>query len=438
MSFVPTISRLALCSAVAVALSTALPAASHADEAATSEYILTLLQPADGHLVAAAQGINDNGDITGITRPQTAAQPQQAALWPTGTQQAIALPQLPDSRFGRGFDLSASSLVAGEAFDAQGSSIPAAWTRDSVTQLPSVSPNGRGLAVDIAEDGQILGNANNGTMGVAYLITGETVTTLTAPATDEGTLTRYRAVAISPDGARVTGISNVDVPHGDHHHAESLLTVWHNGKPTMWEPEDHGPAFTPSNIDNSGLVVGSVKPQKHVQAATWVDGRLTLLTDPNLGEYPHVTANASNGAGLIIGTATKYAGNSSFGGAAVAWREGVPVDLNTLVDLPENVTLQDARDINASGQIVGTARTDKGSVGFLLTPRKAPNPQPTPTQSPSAAPSPSTAPSATTAPTAAPTTAPTATATASTPAPSQVPSKPVEQPRRPGLPRTGH
>lgn len=435
MSPVSSISRLAVCGAMALALTVAAPMASQADEADTSEYTLTLLQPAGGHVVAAAQGINNNGDITGITRPQKAAQPQQAALWPAGKEHATALPQLPNSRFGRGFDISASSLVAGEAFDHEGSSVPAAWTMDTVTQLPSVSTNGRGLAVDIAEDGQILGNANNGTMGVAYVITGETVTTLTAPSTDEGTLTRYRAVAISPDGTWVTGISNVDVPHGDHHHAESLLTVWHNGKPTMWEPEDHGPSITPINVEDSGLVVGSVKPKKHVQAATWLDGRLTILADPNLSEFPHVTANASNGADLIVGTATKYAGNSSFGGAAVAWRNGVPVDLNTLVDLPENVTLQDARDINSSGQIVGTARTETGTVGFLLTPKKAPapapDPQPTPSQSPSATPS------ASTAPTTAPTTVPAPSATASTPMPSQLPSKPIEQPRRPGLPRTG-
>ena len=425
MSTFPSISRLALCGAVALGLTLATPLSSHADEQDPAEYTLTLLQPAEDHTVAAAHGINDTGDVAGITRPGSAAQPQQAALWQYGTTRATALPQLEGSRFGRGFDVSAAVTVAGEAFDRAGISVPAAWTKDSVTQLPSVSPLGRGVAVDIAETGRILGVANNGTMGVAYVIDGTTPTALSAPAIDEGTLTSYRAAAISPNGQWIAGLSWVDVPHGDHSHAESLLTVWKDGVPTTWEPEDHGPSISAVNIQDSGVVVGSVKPGRHAMAATWADGTLTMLADPGIEGFPHVTATASNAAGVIVGTASKFEGNSGFGGAAVAWRSGTPVNLNTLVTLPEGVTLQDARDINAAGQIVGTARTATGTLGYVLTPKQtqsAPSPTPTPAPSPSATPSPTASATPTVTPN--PSTSPTATPSATT--------RP-----RPGLPSTG-
>ncbi|MDO5083795.1 MAG: hypothetical protein Q4D89_10390 [Arachnia propionica] len=372
----PGLSRLALCSTLALVCTLTGAHTSHADEPDSGEYTLTLLQPADGHTVAAAYGINESGDVTGITRPGSAAQPQQAALWTTGTTRATALPQLDGSRFGRGFDLSATTTVAGEAFDAAGVSVPVAWTKDSVAQLPSVSPLGRGVAVDIAETGRVLGVAHDGAMGVAYVIDGTTPTALAAPSPDEGTLSSYRAAAISPDGRWVAGVSWVDVPHGDHSHRESLLTIWQDGRPITWEPEDHGPGISPAGILDSGLVVGTVKPRKHAVAATW--------------------------------------------------RDGTPVDLNTLVTLPEGVTLQDARDINGAGQIVGTARTAEGTVGYLLTPRRTP-PAPTPSPSPGPSTGPITAPAPSSAPTAAPTPSPGATR--------GIPAHPA--PRRPGLPSTG-
>ncbi|RRD05426.1 hypothetical protein EII34_06760 [Arachnia propionica] len=421
----PGLSRLALCSTLALVCTLTGAHTSHADEPDSGEYTLTLLQPADGHTVAAAYGINESGDVTGITRPGSAAQPQQAALWTTGTTRATALPQLNDSRFGRGFDLSATTTVAGEAFDAAGVSVPVAWTKDSVAQLPSVSPLGRGVAVDIAETGRVLGVAHDGAMGVAYVIDGTTPTALAAPSPDEGTLSSYRAAAISPDGRWVAGVSWVDVPHGDHSHRESLLTIWQDGRPITWEPEDHGPGISPAGILDSGLVVGTVKPRKHAVAATWRDGTLTTLTDPGIEGFPHVTATAGNTSGLIVGTASRFEGNSGFGGAAVAWRDGTPVDLNTLVTLPEGVTLQDARDINGAGQIVGTARTAEGTVGYLLTPRRTPAPTPNPSPGPSTGPT--TAPAPSSAPTAAPTPSPGATR--------GIPAHPA--PSRPGLPGTG-
>lgn len=421
MSFTTSLSRLALCGTLAVALSLGGSPGAQADEPTLPQYTLRLLLPAEGHTVASAYGINDNGDVTGITRPAPAPQPQHAALWTTADV-ATALPQLEGSRFGRGFDLSSSATVAGEAFDASGASIPVAWTKDSITPLPSVSDKGRGVAVDIAESGRVLGVANNGTMGVAYLVDGTTATTLEAPAVDEGKLTSYRATAISPDGRWVAGVSWVDVPHGDHAHSESILTVWQDGRPTTWEPADHGPSLSALNIHDSGMVVGFVKPRRHAVAATWRDGVLTTLADPAVEGFPHVTATASNSAGVIVGTASKFEGNSTFGAAAVAWFGGKAVNLNTLTQLPEGVTLQDTRDINASGQIVGTAKTPQGPVGYVLTPTKQPAPTPEPTATPSVPGSPAPSATATSAPSAAPSSTPSSTPT----------GKP-----RPGLPSTG-
>ncbi|HPU13363.1 MAG TPA: hypothetical protein PLQ19_06190 [Aeromicrobium sp.] len=102
----------------------------------------------------------------------------------------------------------------------------------------------------------------------------------------------------------------------------------------------------------------------------------SVLPAPTIADYTHTAATAG-ADDVVVGYASKFAANTSFGGAAIAWDDHGVVNLNErVVNLPADVTLQSAADINASGQIVGTADTADGSRGFVLTPVEEVEPEP--------------------------------------------------------------
>lgn len=399
-----------------------------APEPGTAE--LTLLQPAEGYVLAGAQGINDDGDVVGLTRPTDKAQPQQGIVWNADEYTPELLPQLEGSQFARPFDISTDGTVAGEVFDAAGVSLPAAWNDGSITQLPSVQEEGYGVALDISNDGTIISNGHDGTRTVGYTIVGSEIVPLTEPSSDEGEISGYRAHSISGQGNYIAGVTTVAVPHGDHSHDERLLTVWADGEPTVYETEPHDARIDITGVNNAGTVSGYTTENNVTAAAIWADGAHTALTNPNLEGYPHTAARSVNDEGTVVGFASKFAGNVSFGAVALTWFDGAPVDLNTLVDLPEGVTLTSATDINEAGQIVGTAMTPEGQVGFVLTP---PAPEVTPSPTPSETPSESASPSPSETPSESPSADPSDT-------PSEQPSD-TTSPRpgegKPGLPDTG-
>jgi hypothetical protein len=108
-------------------------------------------------------------------------------------------------------------------------------------------------------------------------------------------------------------------------------------------------------------------------AVQWAaNGDPHLLAQPPASGYNHAAAKAISGA-LVVGYASRFAGNTSFGGAAVAWDSTGSHDLAArVVDLPAGIGLQAALDVNRGGQIVGSASTPEGARGFVLTPVSAP------------------------------------------------------------------
>ncbi|MGJ3507435.1 hypothetical protein [Enemella sp. A6] len=402
-----------------------------------AEYTLEILEPGAEQIVSSGLGINDAGDAVGITRPASSAQPQFSAIWPAGQVEPEALPQLEGSRFSRAFDLNNDQVAVGEAFDADGATVPIRWI-DGVASVGEVPQgDGRGLAADIANNGSVVGTAARR----AYLVAGGTATDLPLPDVDEGEIRSTRASAISDSSEYVVGTTQVAVPHDGHTHNESLLTVWHQGAATAHPSETDGLTLRVHGVNDSGLVVGYVAVNRVTTAVQWRDGGMTRLGNPEAPDMPHTSAMAVNNDGVVVGNATKFADSWSFGGIAVRWIEGRPVDLNTLVDAPEGVVLQSASDINASGQIVGTAMTPDGQRAFRLTPvQKDPDPSPDPTQSPDPSPSPdptqSPEPTGSPSPTGSPTAGPTGEPSS---APSDAPDKPSPsgKPRPKGLPDTG-
>lgn len=333
-------------------------------------YALELLEPTSNGVAAAALGINDAGDVVGIARPTTGARPQATVLWERHGDHfhAHELANLSDSTFSRGFDLNASAVIVGEAFDAGGTSVPVTWTGDSAPEhITGLNQAGTGILRDINDDGTAVGNAS----GVGVLLRPDgTVAALPRPAPGEAgaTVASYSAATISPAGV-VGGRASVVVPHGDHTHTHLAGVVWDGEEQRLLDPPEGGSSPDVTGVTDDGDAVGSATVGTTEIAVTWDEtGAVSQLPTPGIAEFPHVAAKATEG-GIVVGNASKFAGNTSFGGAAVAWDSHGVADLNTLVEeLPEGVTLQAASDINAVGQIVGTALTAGGLRGFVLTP----------------------------------------------------------------------
>lgn len=328
------------------------------------EYTLELLQPGPGQIVSSGLAVNANGDTAGIVRPESTAQPQFTAVWPADGTDPTVLPQLTDSRFSRPFDINAAGTVVGEAFDADGYTVPIQWVDGEASVVDPLRAEGRGPAAGIADNGDIVSTAG----GRAWLVHDGHADRFEMPALTEGEPDGTRVAAISDSGAHAAGTVQVSVPHGDHSHDEDFLLVWHDGHPTAYPSEPDGLAFRVHDVNDSGLVVGRTLVERVTGAVQWRDGVMSRLGDPEVPEMPHTAANAVNADAVVVGHASKFADNTSFGGVAVRWAADGPVDLNTVVELPEGVVLQNAADINADGVIVGSASTPDGMRAFRLTP----------------------------------------------------------------------
>lgn len=360
---------------------TAVSAAEHEHGHVAEHYALQLLHPMNDGVASSALGVNDRGDVVGITRPTTSSRPQSTVLWESHGDHfhAHELPNLDGSSFSRGFAVNDGGTVVGEAFDATGASVPIIWGPDgTAARITAFNQAGTGILNDIDSAGTAVGTAS----GRAVKLTPDgTAGVLEDPPLAEGTtLNTSSAQAISELG-EIAGRVSLSVPHGDHSHTELYPIVWGAEGARLLGLPDGASSPSVADITSEGQVVGSVSLAGRETATVWSRTGAETLPSPGIADYPHTAAKAG-ADDVFVGYASKFAGNTSFGGAAVAWDAHGAVDLNTRVDdLPAGVTLQSATGLNAGGTIVGAASTPDGLRGFVLTPRAdQPAPQPATTE----------------------------------------------------------
>jgi len=125
-----------------------------------------------------------------------------------------------------------------------------------------------------------------------------------------------------------------------------------------------GKMTTPTDLNDSRQVVGYAQVSSgENHAFLYQAGRLT-----DLGTLPGGTqsyAYAINNLGQAVGASDSSAGAQR----AVLFERGVSRDLNGLIPAGAGWLLTEARDINDSGQIVGTGIFEGQVRAFLLTPR---------------------------------------------------------------------
>jgi len=129
------------------------------------------------------------------------------------------------------------------------------------------------------------------------------------------------------------------------------------------------------SINDTGDVVGSsiifdenIFDYTDVRATQWAGGVPELL--PLLDGFTFSSADHINASGLIIGNMYSDTNSALYGfdGVPVLWQNGQVIDLRTLLapSFAAGTTFSIA-DLNDAGQIIGTALTPTGSVGFVTT-----------------------------------------------------------------------
>jgi len=327
--------------------------------ASATSYDLQVLNSLSGTGDSHAYALNDSGQVVGQSY-NSATGAQESVIWNNGTATALGVDGI-----ARG--INNSGTVVGETGAAkltQADGYAYSWTAaDGISYLGTLGGTYSG-AYDINEAGVVT--------GISYTPT-ENLLQLQGFIYDSGTMSSLGTVS-NPNGYsrghgindsnEIVGRTSVDM----FNNSEKHMTYW-DGSQNLNQNPTNGTYSTGQQINNSGTIVGNGR-----QAATgntqygmvW-DSAGNLLnvfgdfTDGSKGSR----AWSINDAGVIVGWA-KDASNAK---RAMISYDGINmVDLNTVVDLTGTgfVSLDEAYDINANGQVVGIGTLSDGSQGAFM------------------------------------------------------------------------
>ncbi|MCC2594166.1 hypothetical protein LKO27_12185 [Tessaracoccus sp. OS52] len=343
---------LSIGAAGALVLGASLVSAQPAHAATPPSYAVMLLQPTAGNVHSYARGLNGNGDVVGSSELDGLSIDGggQSTLWKSRSGEGTAIAKEFPSAWAN--DISAGGTIVGR------------W----VAASPRTYWYAGGTATEIQHDdshstvGRISGNGVaalnvQGLEGQAYVATSPTDRVELPP--PAGTRNAW-AEGVSDDGSRVSGTVGSA--------ATVRPVVWAGGTPRLLQtPGWTSPATVPA-VNNSGAATGCGRVGTTQAAFSFSPAGIATRL-PALPGFPDACATAINDASVVAGTSSTTVGDAS---RAVIWLNGQVHDLNSLAAQRVGYTLTSVSDINASGQIVGTALLDDGSErGYIATPSTA-------------------------------------------------------------------
>ena len=265
--------------------------------------------------VGRANGINDSGQVVGISN-------SQAILW-NGTASTI-LGGLGGTSIAMG--INSSGQVVGYGYNV-GNTVSQAilWNGTTPTVLNGLG-GANSFATGINNAGQVAGYSYS-----------STPTSVFSPLIWSGT-TPSALGSLGGSTSTASAINNLGQSVGS---SNGQATIWNSTTPTALGA---GNAYA---INNSGLVVGS----SNSQAIVW-NGATTSILGGLGGSFGSV-ASGINNLGLVVGVS--YTASNAAHGMLWSQQNGVWVgtDLNTLIDPTLGFTIQTASAINSFGQVVG-------------------------------------------------------------------------------------
>lgn len=278
------------------------------------------------------------------------------------------------------------------------------WTAENgLMPLGIGTLSGDYQAVDVNESRQIAGVVSSGQLGSRGLLYDNGTWTILEPTPGD----RWSwARAISSDGTIVgsSGVSAVawhegtvevlDLPGGGDPRditddgvivggfyvagQESGFILQPGGELTIIPPIPGGFSSGARAVNDANVVAGRGRilnpddPDSPVGLArgfVWSAGRFTVF-EPLAG-HNLTAASDVNNDGVVVGLSA-CTDDSPPVSVAVVWHNGVPTILNDVVPWDLDLSIESARAINDQGQIVGTARSWRGTTAVLLTPVEQP------------------------------------------------------------------
>jgi probable HAF family extracellular repeat protein len=303
-----------------------------------------------------ATALNNTGLVGGFGQAQD-GQPNRALLWTASGWTTLSTATGQDINVGAITD---EGVVVGSSGTSDGHVYATVWTSpQQYSYLPGLADYS--VAHDINAAGQVVGvsyDGNHDARAVAW--SGGNLIQL-------GTLGGVTGVAMAVNNQGwVVGASQVR-PGGVQHAA-----LWASGQVLDLGSATPDADSTAMDINTQGQIVGVVSLPGVYAAVRWDQGQASLLASLG-GSFSR--ANAINDHGWVVGLSTVSGGQ----GHAALWLGDQVLDLNSFMspqDLSDGWYLSEAKDINADGWIVGTARNDRlGGVehAFLLSPVPEPS-----------------------------------------------------------------
>lgn len=277
-----------------------------------------------------ALDINESGVITGNSRTSTTTLPLLAYRWENGVM--TALPVLPaNNNFSRGYAINDAGVIVGEDNNNQTKAFM--FKNGVTTQIDGLQgPGSGGVAHDINNAEQIVGGSSNGSTTRPFLHENGTTIDLGVPA---GLSTATgRAWAINDDGD-IAGVAR----RADN--TATQATIWKEVAgayvPTTIGSLGDGNQFSQAfAINDDEVVVGYsnvvIGTSNRDRGFIWTE--LTGLIELGTLSFNHSRATDINNRGQVVGNATAFAGNASFGGAAFLYENGELHNLNNLLVNP--------------------------------------------------------------------------------------------------------
>lgn len=316
------------------------------------------------------------GQIVGATTPTNPNAPRSAAIWSNFSPIALPKPagapvggQQSNIAFGINNTGFAVGMVAWPITGNEFASHAVRWNNAIATDLGVVPGSAVSHARAINAAGDIAGNGFGAAETAVRWTAAGTLKTLDRLPTHTDSI----AWRINSAG-RIAGQSGISDGGGSYY---ELRPVYWDGTTATELPTpigfNHGLA---RGISDAGTIVGSSASFDDTDTLSYLDYRATrwdagapsLL--PNLPGFSFGTAQSVNASGLVIGACYSDVNNAAFGfgGVPVLWSGDTVTDLSPLLapSFPTGSTFS-VSDINASGQIVGTAVTVDGQKAFVLT-----------------------------------------------------------------------
>jgi len=302
-------------------------------------------------------GINSSGAISGIAGSVLGVQTNDGFIW---NGQSTLLGPLAGGTSAEAYGLNDNGDVVGVSFTAetqsgQGTGEGVLWKDANgggqIALLGTLSGDNSSLGIGINDHDQVVGISlvsGNGAYHGFIWQNGEM--------TNLGTLGGQHVEPFAINNAgQVTG--KADNYAGVYH-----AFLWQNGSMTDLGTLPGGTSSTAASINQSGEVVGqSTNAAGALHATSWYNG---TVTDLGLlpGGYSSV-ANSVNDSGVVAGVSSTVFQNQT----AVVWGDGTIFNLNTLLPSGSGWILNSATAINDLGQVTGTGTDNGQSAAFSLT-----------------------------------------------------------------------